>query len=100
MRSSKQFFRAGIATAMLALSIAAIAQATMAEGQVRKVDAKAMKITLTHGEIKSLDMGPMTMVYDVKRGVALDKIKAGDKVRFRAEAPGGKYTVTEIQLAK
>jgi Cu/Ag efflux protein CusF len=30
----------------------------------------------------------------------LDKLKAGDKVQFKATKDGGKYTVTLIQPAK
>ena len=36
------------------------AQATTTEGEVRKVDTAQRKITLKHGEIKNLDMPPMS----------------------------------------
>lgn len=76
------------------------AEAALAEGEVRKVDKSAGKITLKHGEIKSLDMPPMTMVFIVKDLSMLDGVKAGDKVRFRASNDGGSFTVTEIQASK
>lgn len=76
------------------------AQVPMTEGEVRKVDKDNQKITLKHGEIKNLDMPGMTMVFGVKDPSILDKVKAGDKVQFRAESEAGKFTVTEIQLAK
>jgi Cu(I)/Ag(I) efflux system periplasmic protein CusF len=69
-------------------------------GEVRKVDKPNRKITLKHGEIRNLGMGPMAMEYDVKDGALIDKLKAGDKVRFKATYEGGKYIVTEIQPAK
>lgn len=69
-------------------------------GEVRKVDKPNRKITLKHGEIKNLGMGPMAMEYEVRDGAALDKLKTGDKVRFKAVYEGGRYVVTEIQLAK
>jgi Cu/Ag efflux protein CusF len=72
----------------------------MADAQVRKVDKDAAKITLKHGEIKSLEMPPMTMVFNVKDKAMLDQLKAGDKVRFRAVNEAGKYTVTDIQVAR
>ncbi len=78
----------------------AAAASDFAEGEVRKVDKSAGKITLRHGEIKSLDMPPMTMVFTAARPEMLDKVKAGDKVRFRASNNGGAYTVTEIEAAK
>lgn len=71
----------------------------MADGEVRKVDKEAKKLTIKHGEIKNLDMPPMTMVFQVKDGAMLDKLKVGDKVRFVAEkAPSG-YVVTAVQPA-
>jgi Cu(I)/Ag(I) efflux system protein CusF len=72
----------------------------MADGEVRKVDKDARKITLRHGEIKHLNMPAMTMVFQVKDAAMLNKIKAGDKVKFMAEGSGGAFTVTEIELAK
>jgi Cu/Ag efflux protein CusF len=88
-----------------ALAIAAVAlraqpTADLAEAEVRKVDKEARKITLKHGEIKSLDMPPMTMVFQVRDPALLDRVKAGDKVRFAAEKVGGQYTVVRIEAAK
>ena len=89
----------------LAQSTAATAQAKpaaaeMTDAEVRKVDKDNKKITLKHGEIKNLDMPPMTMVFQVNDAAMLDKVKAGDKVRFKASNEGGKMTVTEMQPAK
>jgi Cu(I)/Ag(I) efflux system periplasmic protein CusF len=72
----------------------------MAEGEVRKVDAPGKKITIRHGEIKNLDMPPMTMVFQVREAALLEKFKAGDKVRFRAEKSGGAMVVTDVQPAR
>ena len=72
----------------------------MADGEIRKVDLDNKKITIKHGEIKNLDMPGMTMVFQVKDPAVLDKLKAGDKVRFTAEKIGGAIVVTNIQAAK
>ena len=95
MRSALK--RVALAVA-LAASLPALAQAT--EGEVRKIDKAAKKITLKHGEIKNLDMPPMTMAYQVKDAALLDKVKEGDKVRFTADKVGGTYTVTSIEAAR
>ena len=80
---------------------AQIAQAgTLAEGEVRKVDKDAQKITLKHGPIQNLDMPPMTMVFKVKDPGILEQVKAGDKVKFQAEKIGGALTVTKIEPVK
>jgi Cu/Ag efflux protein CusF len=83
-----------------AATATAPAAGDMADAEVRKVDKDAAKITLKHGEIKSLQMPPMTMVFNVKDKTMLDQLKAGDKVRFRAVDEAGRYTVTDIQVAR
>ena len=81
---------------------ARVAQASspLAEGEVRKVDKEAKKITLRHGPIESLDMPAMSMVFQVKDPAMLDEVKAGDKVRFQAEKVNGQYFVTRIEAAR
>ena len=50
----------------------------MADAEVRKVDKDAANLTLKHGEIKSLEMPPMTMVFHVKEKAMLEQLKAGE----------------------
>ncbi|MDB5858897.1 MAG: hypothetical protein JWQ76_2586 [Ramlibacter sp.] len=92
--------RAILAAILVALALPALAQAAMADGEVRKVDKENQKITLKHGEIRNLDMPPMTMVFGVSDPKLLDKVRAGDKVRFEAtDEGGGKLTITAIEAA-
>ncbi len=72
----------------------------LTDGEVRKIDKEAKKITIKHGPIRNLDMPAMTMVFQLKDPALLDKVKAGDKVSFRAEKTGGAVVVTDIQVAK
>ena len=74
--------------------------ADMAEGEVRKVDKDNKKITLKHGEIKSIDMPPMTMVFKVADPGMLDGLQAGDRVKFKAVISAGAIVVTEIRPAR
>ena len=86
-----------------ALPLGAWAQAgntDLTDGEVRKIDKEAGKLTLKHGPIKNLDMPGMTMVFVVKDKALLNKLQAGDKIRFRAVNDGGKITVTQIEAAK
>lgn len=76
------------------------APADTADGEIRKVDMDNKKITIKHGEIKNLDMPGMTMVFQVKDPALLNKAKAGDKVRFKAQKDGTAFVVTDIQPAK
>ncbi len=68
------------------------------DGEVRKVDRDRAKLTLRHAAIKSLDMPPMTMVFHVQDKGVLERLKVGDKVRFKAVNVSGKITATEIQV--
>jgi Cu/Ag efflux protein CusF len=86
-----------IATLVAAGVLSAAAFAQPVEGEVRKVDKAQGKITLKHGEIKTLDMPPMTMVFRVKDVKMLDGLAEGAKVRFAAEKIDGQYTVTQIK---
>ena len=78
----------------------ASAVSDLAQGEVKKVDKDAGKVTIKHGPLTTLDMPPMTMVFRVKDAAMLDQVKAGDKIRFKAEKVGGNYTVTEYQPAQ
>ena len=89
-----------LATLVLAFSTAAMATMPMVDGEVRKVDMGSKKITLKHGEIKNLDMPPMTMVFQVKDPAMLEKVRAGDKVQFTVDNVNGAMTVLTIEPAK
>ena len=73
---------------------------SLSEGEVRKVDKDAKKITLRHGPLANLDMPAMTMVFQVQDPAMLDRVKTGDKVKFRAEKVGGAFTITQIDTAQ
>lgn len=79
---------------------AADAATEMTDGEIRKVDKENGKLTIKHAEIKSLDMPGMTMVFQVKDKAMLDKVQAGDKVKFKAASESGKFTVTELEAVK
>lgn len=88
------------ATAEQSPPVPQIAQANAsAEGEVRKIDKDAGKITLRHGPIANLDMPAMTMVFRAQDPAMLDRVKEGDKVRFSADKIGGQMTVTKIDKA-
>ena len=89
--------------ALLSLALIPLASWSQSDdkvaGEVRKVDRDNRKITIKHGEIKSLDMPPMTMVFIVKDPALLEVAKPGDKVRFGAAREDGKFVVTAIEVA-
>jgi len=91
--------RVGITFATLICAASVFAQETagLAQGEIRKVDKAAAKITIKHGDIPSIAMPPMTMVFGVKDAAWLDNVKAGDKIRFDVMNDGGKYVVTRLE---
>ena len=87
--------------AVLALALAAgSALAQLTDGEVRRVDREGKKITLKHGPIQNVDMPAMTMAFAVKDAAMLDRVKAGDQVRFRVVKIGETYTVVAIERAR
>ena len=78
----------------------AAAKEAFADGEVKKVDKAAGKLTIKHGPVASIDMPPMTMVFRVKDAAMLDQVKAGDAIRFKAAKLDNGFTVTELQPAK
>jgi Cu/Ag efflux protein CusF len=76
------------------------AASKMADGEVRKVDKDAKKLTIRHGPIQNLGMPSMTMVFQVKDPGMLDQVKAGDKIKFAADNVDGAYVVTSLEAAK
>ena len=67
-----------------------------ADGEIRRIDRENLKITIRHGELRHLNMPPMTMVFQVRDPALLDRVRPGGKVRFRAEEEAGQFFVTEI----
>jgi Cu/Ag efflux protein CusF len=85
---------------LLTVALPVMAQ-QLADGEIRKMDKKAATVTIKHGPIQSIDMPAMTMVFQVKDPVMLNRLKTGDQVRFQAEmAAGGKVTITRIEPAR
>lgn len=70
----------------------------MTDGEVRKIDLEAGKLTLRHAEIKSLDMPPMTMVFQVRDKSLLAPLKLGSRVQFQVVHEGGKFVITALKV--
>ncbi len=95
-----------LAATIVALSIltpsVGFAQDAMINGEVKKVDEAAKKITLKHGPIKSMGMDEdgMTMVFRVQDPAMLKQVKAGDKVQFTVERGNDGIAITKLQKSK
>ena len=96
MRIKKSLIHCALTLAALGLGANTLAQ-VMAEGVVRRIDLENNKITIRHGEIKALDMPPMTMVFVAKQPALLKSLAPGDTVEFEAFETNGQYSVGKIQ---
>jgi Cu/Ag efflux protein CusF len=88
-----------LVASLFSTSLWAQAVLPLADAEVRKIDLAAQKITLRHGEIKNLDMPPMSMVFKVSDPAFLGKLKPGDRVQFTADNLGGALTILSIERA-
>jgi len=70
-----------------------------AEGELRRLDPGAGKITPRHGEIAELDTPSMTVVFQVREPGMLQGLQVGINTRFRAQKHQDAYVVTEIKPA-
>jgi len=73
--------------------------AALTDGEVRKIDKEAGKLTIRHGEITHLDMPGMTMAFPVRDKALLESVEVGQKIRFMVVSEGGRMVVTDIQPA-
>ena len=101
-------------TLFLAVSLPAFAQhgdhaahqsaankaAPLSDGVVKKIDKGSSEVVIQHGQLDSIGMPPMTMAFGVADKSWLNKLKAGDKIRFAAEMKGGNAIVSRYEMAK
>jgi Cu(I)/Ag(I) efflux system periplasmic protein CusF len=99
LKPIRMFLCSTLAMAAMA-AMAGQAYAEMAEGEVRRLDTANAKVTIRHGEIKRLDMPPMTMVFVAKPASLLNNLSVGDKILFTAIEEGSQYVVTKIEKVK
>ena len=100
VRTFGQQLGALAATALLSLAAHTPALAQTVDGEVKRIDPEAGKVTLKHGEIKSIDMPAMQMAYRVADPAWLKTLQVGDKVKFDAAKVNGQFTITAITVTK
>jgi Cu/Ag efflux protein CusF len=86
-----------VMTGLLLVGVCSSAMAEWASGEIRRLDPENKRLTIKHGDIKSIDMPPMTMVFYVKEPSLLGGLQVQDAVEFEATAEGTKYIVTAIR---
>ncbi len=94
--AKKWLTSAVVAIAAVTAGLVVAAPSAPVQGEVRKIDAAAGKITLKHGPISELELPAMTLVYVVQNASMLNGVKPGDTVKFTADKVDGRYTVISI----
>lgn len=69
------------------------------EGEVRRIDKDAGKVTLRHGPLQGLDMPAMTMVFQARDPALLDRLKVGDRIRFTTTRDGRSFMLKTAEPA-
>jgi Cu(I)/Ag(I) efflux system protein CusF len=70
------------------------------EGQVMDVDRQAGEVSIRHGYLPELSMDPMTMVFKVADPALLERVRKGDRVKFKAGLVDGRFAVIAIDPVK
>lgn len=65
--------------------------------EIKKIDARAGKVTLKHGPIENLGMQAMTMAFPVKDPASLKNFKEGESVSAIFDTIEGKPTVIDLR---
>ncbi|MEO4044980.1 copper-binding protein [Hoeflea sp. CAU 1731] len=93
----KIIINAALAFLMLIVAATTSLAEEYTKGKIKKIDAKAKKVTIIHEELKNLDMPAMTMVFRTADDGMLDTIEEGQDIEFIADRVNGKLTVIEIK---
>ena len=68
-----------------------------AVGTVKKVDAKAGKVTLAHDPVKTMNWPAMTMDFQVKDKAMLDRLREGQTIEFEFEQRGKENVIVGVK---
>lgn len=82
---------------MEGMDMPATGDSMMTKGIISRIDEANGKVGIKHEAIDNLNMPPMTMVFLLADPALTKGLKVGDTVRFHAENPAGKLTVTQLQ---
>ena len=88
-----------LAATLFAATLSMASSETFTKGVVKKIDAKAGKVTIIHEELVDLDMPAMTMVFRVADAAMLETLSEGKEIEFVAARVEGKLTVTKLQYS-
>lgn len=81
----------------LAVGKEAKARKHIAEGTVKRADAKAGTVTLDHGPVKSMNWSAMSVTFQLNDKALMDNLAQGKKVEVEFEQRGKDYVITSAK---
>lgn len=92
-------FRILIVLALACFSTSIIAAGTHeAQGTIKSVKSDVKKVTISHGPVKTMGMGAMTMDFGFNDPAMFAEMKAGKNIKFKFEDKPGGFVITEFDL--
>jgi Cu/Ag efflux protein CusF len=85
-----------LAATLLASSMSFASAETFTKGIIKKLDAKAGKVTIIHEELVDLEMPAMTMVFRADEEM-IGKMSEGQDIEFVADRVNGKLTIVAMK---
>ncbi|AIO38983.1 copper-binding protein [Burkholderia sp. AU19243] len=70
--------------------------AALTDAEVKRIDAVQRTLTLKHGPLANVGMGPMTMTFKAGDPAMIESLHAGDKVKVRIERVNGALTIVKL----
>lgn len=67
------------------------------KGTIKKINTEQGKISIRHGEIKNLDMPPMSMIFRVADAKMLEGLKPKQKIEFYVIDANGRMVIKKIR---
>jgi protein SCO1 len=90
-------WRSGVAAVALAASAAACAKHYTTNGLILRIDKPGAIVTISHDAFPGF-MDAMAMPFDLKDGAQRVRLTAGDRVKFRLSAKGGRSWVDRLEV--
>ncbi|KAB0643630.1 copper-binding protein [Burkholderia latens] len=70
--------------------------AALTDAEVKRIDAAHGMLTLKHGALENVGMGPMTMTFKAGDPAMIESLHVGEKVRVRIERVNGVLTIVKL----
>lgn len=82
-----------------ALAVGAAPAAHLAVGTITAIDPEQRLLTIEHGDIPSMNMPAMTMLFGLHPSIPVESLKTGQSITFAIGADGSGLVITAVRPA-